>query len=400
LPSQSALTVTDRGEAAVTKRRNIARKGSGFGRDKVARKANEQTRVSDDRKVQPIENRLADYKAAIQEALHDSDVESGVFIIDDFYLISREVQPDVIDYVHRLLRDTDLFFKVGTVQHRTTLVRDTGLHQGVQSFADVDGLNLDRTLEDLDQTSAYLEAMLRELAKSKGIDDVLTIMSEEARKDLTLLAGGVPRDYLNIFVGGLALARAAPNRRRITPTDLRKAAVALSNETKLRDLRADAGGVDPALEGVFVDLVRFCLSEKRKTAFLVPHDQIQADPDTHELIQQLMDFKLIHLVEPSTSAASGRPGRFAAYTLDFSLFMEPRRRNIEIVKFWETDDQRRRVKLREAPVYDLSRAAAIKEGSGGARAEDALKIADEVEPDPHPEPVQLFLAVADTDAPK
>ena len=75
-----------------------------------------------------------------------------------------------------------------------------------------------------------------------------------------------------------------------------------------------------------------------------------------KLIQQLMDFKLIHVVEPDTSAASGRPGRYEAYTLDFSLFMEPRRRNIEIVEFGRIDDQSRRVGIREAPVYSLERA--------------------------------------------
>ncbi len=37
-----------------------------------------------------------------------------------------------------------------------------------------------------------------------------------------------------------------------------------------------------------------------------------AHPAVHELILQLMDFKLIHLVEPSFSAASSRPGRVAA----------------------------------------------------------------------------------------
>lgn len=69
-----------------------------------------------------------------------------------------------------------------------------------------------------------------------------------------------------------------------------------------------------------------------------------------------MDVKLIHVVEPDTSAASGRKGRFEAYTLDFSLFMEPRMRNIEHVEFWKIDSERRRVGVREAPDYDLSRA--------------------------------------------
>jgi hypothetical protein len=65
----------------------------------------------------------------------------------------------------------------------------------------------------------------------------------------------------------------------------------------------------------------------------------------------------VHVIESDTSAASGRRGRFEAYTLDFALFMEPRLRGIEHVEFWRVDAQRRRSGVREAPVYELSRAA-------------------------------------------
>lgn len=37
--------------------------------------------------------------------------------------------------------------------------------------------------------------------------------------------------------------------------------------------------------------------------------------------------------------------------------MEPRLRGIEHVEFWRVDEQRRRAGVREAPVYELSRAA-------------------------------------------
>lgn len=62
-----------------------------------------------------------------------------------------------------------------------------------------------------------------------------------------------------------------------------------------------------------------------------------------------MNFKLIHVIEPDTSAASGRQGRFEAYTVDFALFMEPPLRGINHIEFWKTDAQRRRKGVREAP---------------------------------------------------
>ena len=394
LPSAAKLKVTTGSDSRTTERAGASIKAHNVGADLAAEQTEGQTkeevRESDEAKVRTIENRLADYKAIIQDRITESKFEFAVFIIDDFYLIDSEVQPNVIDYVHRLLRDTDLYFKVGTVRHRTRLLQTAPLHVGIQIQQDVDGFNLDQTLEDLDQTGTYLGTMLRELGRQVGIDDVPSIMSEEANKDLVLLSGGVPRDYLNIFVGGLERAAATPKRKNVTPTDLRKAAAALSNETKLKDLRTDAGSEVPALEALFVDIVKFCLSEKRKTAFLVSWDQKATHTDAHELIQQLMDFKLIHLVDPSTSAASGRPGRYEAYTLDFALFMEPRKRNIEIVSFWETDDQRRRVKLREAPIYDLKRATEVIAQDIDTRAEEAIEIAQQAEDEPEAETLRLF----------
>ena len=197
-------------------------------------------------------------------------------------------------------------------------------------------------------------------------------------------------DYLTIFVGGLERARRVRNRGRITPTDLRRAAAALVQETKLSELRRDGGESVDALETLFAELINFCLVEKRKTAFLISEEEAQRLPEAHELIKQLMDCKLIHVVEPNTSAASGRPGRYEAYTLDFGLFMEPRKRNIEIVKFWETDDQRRRVRLREAPVFSLEQAQDAVSGAAHATAEEALETARAIEDDPDQEELTLF----------
>jgi hypothetical protein len=393
LPIRSRLTVTQDESARATQRREARlSKGSaqiGAGTERDTAQSRQEVRESEEEKIRMIDARLPDYKAAIQDALSESDASFAVYIVDDFYLINPEHHPEVIDYLHRLLRDTDLYLKVGTIRHRTRLSKTEGVSYGVQPYQDVDTFDLDRTLEDLGQTSMYLEEMLRRLGQEVGIDDVTTIMSEDAKKNLVLLSGGVPRDYLNIFVDGLGRARNLRSRVRVTPTDLRKAAASLSQESKFNDLRDAAGGEAPELESLFVDLVEFCLNEKKMTAFLVSKDDEGAYPAVHELLKQLMDFKLVHLVEPSTSAASGRPGRFEAYTLDFSLFMEPRRRNIEIVRFWETDNQRRRVRLREAPVYELERGAAAIRGEA-REAEEALEVAAAVPSEP-PDAPELHL---------
>ena len=201
--------------------------------------------------------------------------------------------------------------------------------------------------------------MLDELGKQSGIESTSTeIFNPDAAHAITLASGGVPRDFLNIFADAVDLAVSKGKIDRLTPTFIYKAAAQISLPNKRKNLSEDAGVDAQSLERSFADLVGFCLREKKRTCFLVSKEEALALTAENEILQQLMDFKLIHLIDPDTSAASGRAGRFSAYTLDASLFMEPRLRNIEIVSFWEQDEQRRPVGVREYPTYPLQRVRA------------------------------------------
>ncbi|MBI3529241.1 MAG: hypothetical protein HY067_14890 [Betaproteobacteria bacterium] len=334
-----------------------------------------QTRSSrfKERKIDTLERHLRDYKNAIISAVKTSRAERGCVLIDDFYLISREWQADVFDYIHRLLRDSDVYLKVATIRHRTTLLRNRPQTVGVELGQDVEEINLDRTLEDLEATEQYLLQMLRTMGERVGVTDLMAYFNPDALQALTLASGGVPRDFLNIFVNAVEVGVPEERAKWLTPRNIYKGAGRLAYQTKLKNLRDDAGLDAAGLDRVLVDLLTFCLKEKRKTAFLISQDEAQQHPGEHRLIQQLMDFKLIHVVEPDTSAASGRSGRYEAYTLDFSLFMEPRRRSIEIIEFWRRGEDSHRVGIREAPVYGLDRVARVfEEASTGTSPEAFL----------------------------
>ena len=264
--------------------------------------------------------------------------------------------------------------KVATIRHRTTLLKNQPQTVGVELAQDVEEINLDRTLEDLEETQSFLSRMLHLLGERAGVPDVIELFNPDALQALTLASGGVPRDFLNIFVHAVDAAIAEGKPRWVTPKHVYKGAGRLSYQTKLRHLREDANGDAGGLERLLVDLMHFCLKEKRKTGFLVSQEETQRHAREHDLIQQLMDFKLIHVVEPDTSAASGRAGRYEAYTLDFSLFMEPRWRGIEVVEFWKRGDDRHRVGVRELPVYSLGRAGrAFRDATGTVGPEQFLE---------------------------
>jgi hypothetical protein len=328
-------------------------------------------------KLDALERHFQDYKRVIGDSVKDSGHASGALIIDDFYLFHQSVQPDILDYLHRLLRGTDLYLKLGTVRHRTTLMRYEGQAIGVELGQDVEEISLDRTFEDVRSTQEFLGLMLDELCKKVEIEAGSEFISTDGLLALTLASGGVPRDYLNTLVEGIAAARGL-GQQRVTPRTVYRGAGRLSYRTKLGNLRDDVAGDASAIERVFADLAVFCLKEERKTGFLVSQAEVGTHEAEHEVIQQLMDFKLIHVIEPDTSAASGRTGRFEAYTLDFALFMEPRLRGIAHIEFWKTDDQRRRKGVREAPAYSLERARDVMLIDSGEATESIIEGIEEV----------------------
>lgn len=324
----------------------------------------DRTTTFKEQKLEKLERHLQDYKQVIQGAFRVAGVTKGAVIIDDFYLFHKDIQPDIVDYIHRLLRGTDIYLKLGTVRHRTRLIRQEGQTIGVELAQDVEEISLDRTFEDVGPTEEFLKHMLESLTKQVGIPSASDFISSEGFEALTLASGGVPRDYLSILVDGIESARSS-GFRRVTPKSVYKGAARNSYHTKLKNLREDTDRDSGAIERVFQDLARFCLQEERKTGFLIKQDEVSGYESEHEIIQQLMDFKLIHVLEPDTSAASSRTGRYEAYTLDFALFMEPRRRNISRIEFWKRDSQRQRAGVREAPTYPLSRVRDVfNDGSG------------------------------------
>jgi hypothetical protein len=46
-------------------------------------------------------------------------------VLDDFYFVPKAVQPEFIDFFHRLTKDTPLFLKVATIKHRSRLFKTT-----------------------------------------------------------------------------------------------------------------------------------------------------------------------------------------------------------------------------------------------------------------------------------
>ena len=147
-----------------------------------------------EQKLEKLERHLKDYKNALISATEAMNISRINVLIDDFYLMPSEWQPNIIDYLHRLLRDSNYYLKIATIRHRTSLIRNAPQTIGVELFQDVEEISLDRTLEDLESTQEYLSKMLGSLGRKAGIQDLVTEnFNPDALQAMTLASGGVPR---------------------------------------------------------------------------------------------------------------------------------------------------------------------------------------------------------------
>jgi hypothetical protein len=147
-------------------------------------------------------------------------------------------------------------------------------------------LNLDLTLEDLDSAKSYLARMLDSMAERVGLQEFCSgAFNPDGLLQLTLASGGVPRDYLSIFVEAIQVARERRALRWLTPKTIYKGAARVVLNTKLSNLRDDLGTDATPAETVFRDLLKLCLKEKKKTAFLIDQEGLlrTSPPQQHQL---------------------------------------------------------------------------------------------------------------------
>ncbi|NOT70513.1 MAG: hypothetical protein HOP09_04255 [Hyphomicrobium sp.] len=130
----------------------------------------------------------------------------GYIILDDLYHIRSTDQADVIDYFHKVCKDTNIWLKIGTLRHRTRYYVPGDPPRGMKLSDDADAIDLDVTLEKYATTKKFLRKILEQFANEAGarLEDIAV---DGAVDRLVLASGGVARDFLTIFRRSIDICR-------------------------------------------------------------------------------------------------------------------------------------------------------------------------------------------------
>jgi hypothetical protein len=290
-------------------------------------------------KIDFLHRHILDYQGLFQEMATLSNGDSYLFL-DDLYHIRRADQPHVVDYFHRIAKGQGLWLKIGTIRHRTNWYVHDDPPIGLKLGDDADDIDLDLTLDKYDLAKDFLKKVLTNFANvaQLPLNDFLT---DGAMERLVLASGGVARDFLSIFRRSVDMARERKGGRsgnRIGAEDVNMAA-GEHDTSKREEFKKDTSDDDQDLDDQFQRIRRFCLEDANSNCFLLDKEARGKQVD---LIHELVDLKLLHLVRPRVTVSGYKGKIYEAYMLDVSQYAGARkRRGLEMVEFWRTGSEER-----------------------------------------------------------
>ncbi len=321
-------------------------------------------------KEEYLERSLTDFRAILIGA--SREIGGGFVFLDEFYRVNRADQPLVLGYMHRLVKDTDFWLKVGSVRYWTTPYSGGSPPRGMQETQDANVISLDRGLQLVDSTGTFLETILTNIAKPSTAD-IRKLLTNGALNRLVLASGGVARDYLRLAAQAIHQARnrgpsAKVGSHRVMAEDVNQAA-GQTAPAKLNDLPQDAPEEAATLEVLLADLTEFCRA--RKAAYFLVDNQ---DAGLASKIDQLQDLRFAHLLFESETVPDEGSRRHKVLLLDVSHLSAQRAHEVDF-EGWQERENRRRRQL----VYH--------EGAGAERVNPVAKSSPSVAP---PSSLSLF----------
>lgn len=308
-------------------------------------------------KIAGLQKNLEMYHNLIVEILGEIK-KSMMLFIDDFYFIERQRQPDVIDYIHRLCKGTNMFLKLGTIKYRTKLYRissQSGKVIGVELDNDIFSIDLDYTLEDLTVMSTFLDRVLHKFAEMVNVqvDELDTLFTTGGKNLLHLASGGVPRDFLNLFLRSQDIAKKIMVPKLEKQRVVGEAARQYLNQVKKQNFSEDSIGDSVPLQQLMDKISRFAIERRKKTVILIDQEETSKYPEEYDRLKQLMDLRFVHLVDSNTSATYGGRKRYEGYMVDVGLWASPRKPGLVEVDFGKRDSSGRKDELRNCPIFKL-----------------------------------------------
>ncbi|MFZ6642929.1 hypothetical protein ACO0LL_24635 [Undibacterium sp. TC4M20W] len=263
--------------------------------------------------------------------------------LDDFHVVSEELQPQILNTIYSISRGNNTFIKLSGIE-QFTRTWDPSIQSGLQPTHDAQVLKLDLNLTMPDRSKTHIVSILNAHAQYCGLPNILYLASDAVLSRLVLVAAGVPRDALSLFTQAINKAN-IKDQKTVTLISVNEASSDMA-ERKLQDISKDTADALDQVNQMLEKIKAFCIIEKRKNSFLI---KINNSDEDFKLVQKLIALRLVHVLnEGTTPRVAGE--RYIALMLDYGFYVGIRAaRSVEL---YPTEPQTLLAKeLRKLPIF-------------------------------------------------
>ncbi len=311
----------------------------GIGSSRTTASASKET--IEGTKDQFLERALTVYRELLIQAAEKT--KGGFIFVDDLYQVRRSDQALVLGYLHRLVKDTQLWLKIGSIRYSTESFVNGDPPRGMEAGHDAHEIALDRGMRYFRETQIFLEKIMDGLCDRINVN-FRELFTEDARKRLVLAGGGVARDYLRIASAAILEARnrgVSPKSGsdRVTVEDVNKGAGSVAS-SKFEDLTKDEPSESSSLSILVQDLTEFC--RKTKCAYFLVS---ASDKELSSQMNKLHHLRFTHLLAESETIRERGSQRFNVWLLDVANLSAQRATVGMDFLGWEDRSKRRNRRL-------------------------------------------------------
>lgn len=275
-------------------------------------------KIDDSNRIDPesIKALFPKIKRYLQEI--NKATKTFVIYLDDFHLISTELQPKLLTALYSFSRGNRVYIKLSAIEAFSNLWNPQ-TRDGFEIPHDAQSLHLDYNLTKATKAREHIVNILDMHSIYCGLPSVRVLCNDDyVLTRLVWVSAGIPRDALSIFSKALTKS-ANQKRKQLAVSDVNSAASDRVKD-KLRDIKVDSSNSEPRLTRLLQKIRTTCIKDNKLNAFLV---EIDNDSEFYQNVMDLVGLRLLHVInEGITPQDAGR--KFVALILDYGFYISVR----------------------------------------------------------------------------
>ncbi|MDC4251939.1 DnaA/Hda family protein [Clostridium perfringens] len=266
----------------------------------------------------------------IPQLLSILEIERIVCILDEWSEVKLDVQVFLSDLIKKAFITNPFTFKIAAIPNRTILGKMVDREYiGLEDGGDIFPFNLDnRFIYELEQEQTkdffndLLYTHLLNIDKKIGFNILQNyskgrfinlFFANKALREILIASAGIPRDFISLFINSYDkfLINTSNRNKRIGVRDIRLATIdwyKFDKEKQVNDI--------PNCKLLLREIINEIIIKKKKTHFLIPQKY-----SNNVYLNQLIDFRIIHLRKKGYSHKGNAGVVYDVYSIDYGCYI-------------------------------------------------------------------------------